>query len=122
MTAKRISRKVDRTPEELADLRAVRGHYQATKPSLDEVLADSDQDQPLPLGEVVLLRHLARLLKDERLKQQLTLAQVEERTGIDQATLSRLESGKSANPTFDTIYRVSAALGRQVVCHLQEAA
>lgn len=84
-------------------------------------MADSDQDAPLPLGEVVLLRQLARLLKAERARQQLTLAQLEERTGIDQAALSRLESGRTVNPTFDTIYRVSAALGKQVVCSLQDA-
>jgi transcriptional regulator with XRE-family HTH domain len=51
----------------------------------------------------------------------MTLAQLADKTGIDQAALSRLENGKNANPTFDTILRIAGALGKTFVCHLQDA-
>ncbi len=121
MSVRRVYQKAERSPEQLAELRAVRERYQREKPSPDEALAQSGHEQLAPLGEVILLHHLLALLKRERERQELTLAQLEERTGIDQAALSRLETGKAANPTIDTIYRISAALGKVVGCFLQDA-
>jgi transcriptional regulator with XRE-family HTH domain len=43
-------------------------------------------------------------LKKERERQGLTLKDVSERAEIDQAALSRLESGTNGNPTLDTLY------------------
>ena len=121
MTVKRIYQKSERTPEELAELRSVRERYQAEKPSPEEALAQSDHERLVPLGEVILLHELLAILKQERERQNLTLADLEERTGIGQAALSRLETGRAANPTVDTIYRISTALGKSVSCFLQDA-
>lgn len=122
MTIRRVYQKAERTPSELAELRAVRERYQSEKPSPEQALAQSGHERLVPLGEVMFLHSVLALLKQERERQKLTLAQLEERTGISQAALSRLENGKSPNPTIDTIYRIAAALGKVVGCFLQDAA
>jgi transcriptional regulator with XRE-family HTH domain len=60
-------------------------------------------------------------LKQERERQNLTLAEMSERTGIDQAALSRLETGRNSNPTYDTVYRVAAALGKVISWTFRDA-
>lgn len=117
---KRIIRKTERTPEQVAELRAVRDHYQRTKPTPDEALAASNHAEFRTLGEVLLLHQVFALLKQERERQGLTLAQVSEKAGIDSAALSRLERGESANPTLGTVCRISAALGKAIGCHLED--
>jgi DNA-binding Xre family transcriptional regulator len=121
MSVQRVHRKRTQTPEQLAETLAVRERYQREKPSLDRALAMSGQSRPAPLGEVFLLRQVVSLLKRERVRQNLTLAGLAEKTGISEATLSRLETGKAANPTIDTIYRITAALGKELSCTLQDS-
>ena len=43
-------------------------------------------------------------------------------TGMDQATLSRLENGRQPNPTVDTLWRYASAVGRQLVLTHADAA
>src|SRR5262249_27347850 len=50
-------------------------------------------------------------LREERQRQCLTLRDLAERTGIDEPALSRLETGKNLNPTWETLARVAKALG-----------
>lgn len=121
MTAKRMYVKTERTPEELAELRAVREYFQREKPSPDQLLAESGLDEFMTMGEYMFLHQVFGQLKQERERQNLTLAALEERTGINQATLSRLETGKAANPTIDSIYRIATALNKQVNCFLTDA-
>src|SRR4051794_32029691 len=106
MCAKRIYIKNERTPEQLAEVRALREHYQKTKPSLAEALKESGQERPMPLGEYMFLNQIFSQLRQERERQNLTLSDLEQRTGINLATLSRLETGKSDNPTIDSICRI----------------
>lgn len=60
-------------------------------------------------------------LKQERERQKLTLKEVSERSGIDEAALSRLENGRNTNPKFDTIYRIASALGKVLRWSFQDA-
>jgi DNA-binding XRE family transcriptional regulator len=60
-------------------------------------------------------------LRGERERQGLSLADVAERSGIDRATISKLENGHLANPTLATLTRYAAALGKQVRLELVEA-
>jgi DNA-binding Xre family transcriptional regulator len=121
MSIRRVYQKAQRSSRELEELRAVRERYQREKPSPEQALARSGHERLVPLGEVMFLHGVLALLKQERERQNLTLAQLEERTGISQAALSRLETGKAQNPTIDTIYRIAAALGKVVGCFLQDA-
>ena len=48
----------------------------------------------------------------------LTLEQLAARAGIDVGVLSRFESGQAFNPTVSTLFRIAAALGRNLVLAL----
>ncbi|MHB8973741.1 MAG: helix-turn-helix domain-containing protein [Pirellulaceae bacterium] len=67
------------------------------------------------------LRQALTALRAERERQGLSLADINERTGIDRAALSRLENNQDANPTLATLERYAEALGKQMVVLLSEA-
>ena len=48
-----------------------------------------------------------------RIAQNLTQSELASRAGLKQAAVARLESGKG-NPTYETLYRISRALGKPV--------
>ena len=50
----------------------------------------------------------------ERERQGLSLSDISERTGIDRATLSMLETGKVTNPTVGTLRTLARALNKQL--------
>jgi ribosome-binding protein aMBF1 (putative translation factor) len=53
-------------------------------------------------------------LREERERQGLSLADVSERSGIDRATLSKLETGKVPNPTVSTLRTLARALNKRL--------
>ena len=67
-----------------------------------------------------ILRLVARF-KAIRESQGLTLAEVAERMGIDPPALSRLETGKSLNPTLATLHKWAEALGQKLDVDLSSA-
>jgi DNA-binding XRE family transcriptional regulator len=121
MSEKRVYRKIQRTPEERARLLADRERYQRERPTPEQLLASGGHQEFVTLGEMLAARALAASLKQERERQQLTLADVAKRTGMDQAALSRIENGKNANPTLDTLVRIAAALGKVIRWSLEDA-
>ena len=60
-------------------------------------------------------------LRSERERQGLSLTDLAARTGIDRATISKLETGKILNPTVGTLKRYTAALGKSLSWTLSEA-
>jgi DNA-binding phage protein len=68
------------------------------------------------------LRQVLAALRAERERQGLSLADINERTGIDRAALSRLENNEDANPTLATLERYAEAVGKQMVVLLSEPA
>jgi ribosome-binding protein aMBF1 (putative translation factor) len=118
---KHVHRKSKRTPEEAARMRAARERYQREKTSPEQLLAEGGHKEFVTLGELIALHKMMAALKKERENQGLTLAVLAERTGIDQAALSRLETGSHGNPTLDTLYRIALALGKEIVCSLHDA-
>ena len=121
MSVRRVYEKVERTAEQKAELAAVREKYQRERPSLKQALAEGGHERAVALGELLQLHQVLAMLKQERERQHLTLAEVATRAEIDQAALSRLENGHNSNPTIDTIYRIASALGKTVGCFLQDA-
>ncbi len=117
---RRTDSRVERTPEEAAELRAVRERFQREKPTLEEVLAATGQTEAIPLGEYLHAQELLLALRKERERQQVTLAQLAERTGYDPAVLSRLFTGRQANTTLATVGRIANALGKEVVHTLRD--
>ncbi|HQU42849.1 MAG TPA: helix-turn-helix domain-containing protein, partial [Pirellulales bacterium] len=73
------------------------------------------------------LTHYNMVLQDAELREAMlalrkcreaagvSLASLSERTGIDRAALSRLETGAQDNPTINTLQRYAFALGKQIV-------
>jgi transcriptional regulator with XRE-family HTH domain len=112
--------RVERTSEELAELRAVRERFQRDKPSLEQVLASTGQAEATTLGEYFQARDLLLALARERQRQTMTLAALAKKTGYDPAVLSRLFTGRQANPTLATVVRIANALGKTVVHTLRD--
>lgn len=61
-------------------------------------------------------------LKAAREAAGVSLAEMQQRTGIDKGNLSRLENGLAPNPTVETLTRYAAALGQELVLSLQPMA
>lgn len=108
---KRVFRKSDRTPEELAALRAERERFSRERPGLDDLIASGDFEGPFAHGDLMTLLSALARIKQERERRGLTLANVAEASGLDKAALSRLENGKLLNPTISTLWRYARAVG-----------
>jgi len=117
---KHVQSKSKRAQEETARLRADRERYQRDKPTPEQLLAEGGHKEFVSLGELLLLHQLMSALKKEREQQGLTLADLSVRAGIDQAALSRLETGTNGNPTLETLFRIASALGKSIVCILKD--
>jgi hypothetical protein len=66
------------------------------------------------------LREALQLLKAERLRQGLSLCDLQERTGIEPPNLSRLENETETNPTIGTLIRYADALGKRLLIVLAD--
>jgi len=60
------------------------------------------------------LREVVQVLKAERERLGLSLAEVGERSGIGKSNLSRIENDPDPNPTLDTLLRYAESLGRDI--------
>ncbi len=66
------------------------------------------------------LHDAVKLLKDERQRAGLSLAEVADRTGIERPNLSRLENDDETNPTIATLTRYADALGKRLLIVLAD--
>ena len=112
-------RKIDRTPEQLAEIKAVRERFQREKPTRKQLEASGEYGPGMPTAVYFEIKILLHRLRKAREAANLSLADVAERTGMDKAALSRLETGQG-NPTIDTLARYAAALGKRVVFGVEE--
>ena len=67
------------------------------------------------------MREAMHLLKTERIRQGLSLSDIQRRAGIEPPNLSRLENDTSANPTIGTLSRYAEALGKRLEIVLTDA-
>jgi transcriptional regulator with XRE-family HTH domain len=102
-----------RTAEDLARYKAIRERFQREKPSLEALVSSGEYNEPLPMGEHLSIRQAVFALRKAREAARLSLADVAERTGIDKAALSRIETGQHPNPTVSTLCRYAHALGKR---------
>ena len=114
MAFRRVQRKIERTPEQLAELRAVREKFPRDERSLEDLVASGDYEGPFSHGDVMAFLSAIVALKRERERLGLTLAQVSARSGLDTGMLSRLENGKLTNPTLHTLWRYARAVGSRL--------
>jgi hypothetical protein len=120
MAIRRESRKIERTPEQLAELKAARERFQRERPTPEDLAASGEWDrQPGWLTDAILTT-VARV-KAERQRRGLRLDDVSARSGIDKAYLSRLETGKVKNPTLATLGRYAESVGLHLAIDAVEA-
>ena len=113
MKARNIHKKINWTPEDRARHQAIRDKFKDWHPGLEELLATGEYLGPFRSGSYQAFRLTMHALKTDRERQGLTLADVENRSGIDKAAISRLENGLQGNPTIETLLRYVEALGKQ---------
>jgi hypothetical protein len=102
------------TAADRARHQAIRAEFEHC-PTQEELEAGGAYEGPIKSGAYFQVRILIHELKKARQAAGLTLAAVSKRTGMDQATLSRLENGRQPNPTVDTLWRYARAVGRELV-------
>lgn len=108
-------------PLRTARHKAIRERFQKERPTLEQLIASGEYAGPIPHGAYLDLIAFLVELKKAREAAGLSLADVEERSGIDKAALSRLENGISGNPTIETLIRYAAAIGKQIKWGLEDA-
>ena len=94
---------------------------QSDREEKDEIVGKARQYKAEHDALIASLEHAMHALKVERERQGLSLADMKERTGIDRAALSRLESGRHPNPTIATLMRYARALGKTIDVIISEA-
>ena len=107
------------TPEQQAAVEARRA-YRQTAEYQEDLARDIEayhREYP-PAVDLELLEALAGLRR-EREGLGLSLTDLAERTGIDRATISKLENGRIPNPTVGTLRTYARALGRRLTWTLE---
>lgn len=119
MEIRRVQKKMNWTAEDRARHKAIREKFK-NKPSLQELVASGEFNDPMPLGDYLAILEAVAALKKAREAAGLSLTEVAERSGIDRAQLSRIENGQHMNPTISTLQRYARALGLRWVWSLQK--
>ena len=112
--AKRIYREL--TPEEQQRWNRANAEVESEK---EEILAKARRIKTARNRVNVAVREAMKALKLERQAQGLSLSDVEKKTGIGRAALSRLENETELNPTVVTLTRYAEALGKEVVVNFR---
>ena len=108
-----VSKKLTKSPAELARIQALREKYKS-QPTPEELLASGEYTATVPLGVHLKIKQLMHQLKAARAKAKLSLADLAERTAIDRSYLSKLENMQQANTTLETVSRIAEALGLEI--------
>ena len=118
--SKKIGKRIYRpaTVEEQERHERIREHVQEELPEIEQ---RARQKLAEAMQRGITIQHTIALLKAERLKKGLSLADMKERTGIERSTLSRLENDAAANPTVDTLAKYADAVGKKVLVVLADA-
>src|SRR5262245_39743361 len=102
---RRIHRPRVQTPEQEAAERALREQFQMERPTLQDLVETGDVTQVFTMGEYWELRKTFAALRLLREQQGLSITDLADRTGMDRAMISRLETGQIDNPTIATMTR-----------------
>lgn len=109
------------TPEQRAAVEAIRAGHRTPEYREQEERGRESIETEFPPRRVD--EELAAALADlrrERERQGLSLADIQERTKLDRATISRLERGEIPNPTVGTLRTYATALGKRLAWSLTD--
>jgi transcriptional regulator with XRE-family HTH domain len=96
------------------DIAAIRERSRRERPGPDERIDRGELDELVPQAQYVALRALMARFRGMRERQELSLADVSEKTGLTPAAIIRLENGWNVNPTLETLYRYAEAIGAEL--------
>jgi hypothetical protein len=65
MEFKRVQKKIERTPEDLARIKAIREMFQRERPTIDELLQSGEYTKIMPHGLYLQLQVLLHFLRKE---------------------------------------------------------
>jgi DNA-binding Xre family transcriptional regulator len=68
----------------------------------------------------ILLKHVLHALKQERERRGLSLTEVNEKTGIDRESLTKMENDLDPNVTVDTLLRYAGAIGKTLTVQVDD--
>ncbi len=99
------------SPEQQAAIKAIQDRSKEERPGPDELIDRGEIDELVPQGQYIALCALMTTFREQRERTNLSLTDLSERTGLSRAAISRLENGWNMNPTLETLFRYTAALG-----------
>jgi DNA-binding XRE family transcriptional regulator len=100
-----------------AEERAIRDALERER---NEQGAIATTDVPTDPGDAIATARFIGGLRQRREQAGLSLNDVAERSGIDKASLSRLENGWYPNPTLNTLARYARGIGKRLVLDLED--
>ena len=100
-----------------AEGRAVRGALERERREEGKIAATDELTEP---DDAIATARFIGGLRRHREQAGLSLGDVAERSGIDKASLSRLENGWYPNPTVNTLARYARAIGKRLVVSLED--
>lgn len=113
--AKRVFREL--TIAEKKQLNSARKRADENK---GEIIAQARLAKAAWLATQKEVRQIVASLRQRRESLGLSLADIESRTGIRRAVISRLENDPNCNPTILTLQRLATALGLTLQCAIGE--
>jgi ribosome-binding protein aMBF1 (putative translation factor) len=124
MKARSESRLSRKTLAQRSLEQALRDKLQKEKPSLDDLIrsGECNPDAVMTMGMYFDVQTALQALKKDRKRIGLSVNDVAQRSGLDPAVVSRLETGKQDNPTIATLMRYAAALGKRFLWSYQDLA
>jgi len=104
------------TPDQQATIDEVRRTIEAEEKN--EIVALAKRLRNAKRRGMATLEETLKVLKNEREAQGVSLAVMEERTGMAKSNLSKLENAADSNPTVATLVNYADALGKKLVIQL----
>ena len=105
------------TDEDRKRHQSIREQIETEKPRLREIGLKAKAEYDARQSK---LQEAVAALKATRQTLGLSLAEIQDRTGIAKANLSRLENAVSPNPTIETLARYADAVGKEIVITLSD--
>jgi DNA-binding XRE family transcriptional regulator len=99
------------SPEQQAAVASIRARAMKERPGPDELIDRGELDELVSQAQYIELRALMVRLRECRERMGLSLTDLSERTGLTRPAISRLETGWNLNPTLETLFRYTEALG-----------
>jgi DNA-binding XRE family transcriptional regulator len=123
-----MATKTDATTPQQAAARATQAEFRADERAIRDALERERQEQgtiattdvPTDPEDAIATARFIGGLRQHREQAGLSLGDVADRSGLDKATLSRLENGWYPNPTLNTLARYARGIGKRLVLDLED--